>query len=247
MRSQPAAAPTEPLENRLAGLPPPVSRYLRLALGTRAEAPRWIELRQSGRLRTDTASQRWLDFSATHNATPLGCGFAWDAQVKIAPLLHVRVIDSLLRGRGAGRVLLQSIVPVGQDAGTPEMNSGSLHRFLAEAVWYPWALLPGERLKWEPVDDQRARATLSCHGIAVSLEFRFAPTGEVAGIYSEGRWGSFDGGYRKLPWEGAFTDYVRWNGVLTPRQGQVGWHRGGRFELVWQGTIESVRFAAAPA
>lgn len=32
------------------------------------------------------------------------------------PLVHVRVLDSLVEGQGAGRVLLQSLVQVGHDA-----------------------------------------------------------------------------------------------------------------------------------
>src|SRR5688572_7450692 len=42
---------------------------------------------------------------------------------------------------GSGHVGLLSAFAVSAAAATPEMNSGSLHRYLAEAVWYPTALL----------------------------------------------------------------------------------------------------------
>ena len=66
----------------------------------------------------------------------------WNARVEVAPLLHVRVCDALVEGRGSGHVSLLSAFTVSSDSGTPEMNAGSLHRYLAEAVWYPVALLP---------------------------------------------------------------------------------------------------------
>jgi hypothetical protein len=67
-----------------------------------------------------------------------------------------------------------SAFTVSQDGGTPEMNAGSLHRYLAEAVWYPTALLPGPNLNWTAIDSSKALATLTDHGIMVALEFRFA-------------------------------------------------------------------------
>jgi hypothetical protein len=94
---------------------------------------------------------------------------------------------------------------VGHDDGSPEINSGSLHRFLAEAVWYPWALLPSASLTWQPIDDSRAMATLAAGDTTVSLEFRFSPNGEVTDIYTPARWGKFDGRYAKAAWEGHFA------------------------------------------
>jgi hypothetical protein len=71
-----------------------------------------------------------------------------------------------------------SALTVSAAAGGIEMNSGSLHRYLAEAVWYPSALLPGPRQQWTPVDATRALATLTNDRTSVSLEFRFAESGD---------------------------------------------------------------------
>jgi hypothetical protein len=225
-----------------AALPPPVARYLRLALqDSAAEAPAAVALLQSGELRTDTSSARWMRFRATHVAAPLGSSFLWNATVRVAPFMHVRVLDSLVAGRGSGQALLQSLWPLACHAGTMQMNSGSLHRFLAEAVWYPWALLPSEHLQWEAIDDRQARATLTSASTTVTLDFRFAASGEVAGIYSAGRWGRFGSEYLQLPWEGRFANYERIDGLLLPRHGEVGWHRQGRLEMVWRGDVQSLR------
>ncbi|MDZ5455673.1 DUF6544 family protein [Azohydromonas lata] len=112
---------------------------------------------------------------------------------------------------------------------------------MAEAPWYPWALLPSERLTWTGIDNSRAMATLVDGGTTVSLEFRFAADGQITGIYSSGRWGRFPNGFRQVPWEGHFGQYERHAGVLVPTRGEVGWYRGTSLELVWTGQVRSLR------
>ena len=228
----PAAAP--PAEHP--DLPAPVARYLRWALpdGT---APPLVRLWQAGSLRTDVQSPRWMPFTATHLVSAAAPGFVWNARVSVAPLLHVRVLDALVEGIGSGQVALLSAITAVRDAGTPEMNSGCLHRYLAEAAWYPTALRPGDRLAWTAIDGTRALATLHDRGTSVSLEFRFDESGPIAGIYTPARWGSFAGGYRQRPWEGHFRDYVRHQGVAVPTAADVGWYIDGAWQPVWQGRI----------
>jgi len=233
-----AAHPTEIPAGDLTldDVPAPVARYLRLALRSSTRIQQ-VRMHQVGTLRTDVSSGRWMPFEAEHIVVPPATGFVWNARVGVAPLLHVRVRDGLVEGRGSGQVSLLSAFPVSEDAGTPEMNSGSLHRFLAEAVWYPTALLPGARLTWTEMDATRALATLTAHDVTVSLEFRFAESGEVAGIYTPRRWGKFSGGYRQVPWEGHFRNFRERNGVVVPTEGDVGWYVDNEWHPVWRGTI----------
>jgi hypothetical protein len=218
-------------------LPPPVARYLQFALGQATVAPSLVEMRQVGELRTDERAGRWMPFTAVQRVSPAACGFVWNAKVDVAPLVHLRVVDALLDGQGAGQVLLQSILEVASDAGSAPMNAGSLHRFLAEAVWYPWVLVPSKALRWDPIDDTRARATLTCGATSVCLEFGFASNGEVASIFTSGRWGRFEGRYEQVPWEGRFSGYASHAGVRVPTAAAVGWHRDGEPCWVWRGTL----------
>lgn len=224
----------------LDGLPPPVQRYLNHALPLGHRRLSLITYAQTGQLRTDPRLDRWSSFTASQVMSPLTTEFLWDARVSIAPLLHVRVRDSLLQRRGAGQVTLLSAVPVASTSGGLEMNSGSLHRFLAEAVWYPTALLPSPHLHWQALDDSRALATLTDGATTVTLEFRFNAENEVTGIYTPGRWGSFDGGYRQVAWEGKFRHYTRHQGVLVPSEGEVGWYVDGQWQSVWRGQVTPV-------
>jgi hypothetical protein len=78
---------------------------------------------------------------------------------------------------------------------------------------------------------------LTSHDVSVSLEFRFAPSGEVTGIYTPARWGAFSGGFRQVPWEGHFRNYRQQGGILVPMEGDVGWYIDNEWRAVWKGTV----------
>jgi hypothetical protein len=115
-------------------LPAPVLRNLRLAVTDGVTPARLARFRQAGTLRTDTRSNRWMSFTADHRVAPAAAGFVWQAQVALFPGAHLRVRDSLVDGRGEGPVNLMSALVMSAAGGNLEMNSGSLHRFLAEGA-----------------------------------------------------------------------------------------------------------------
>lgn len=236
LRSGARDAPSAAAAPGLDDLPAPVARYLRLAIRS-SESIREVHIAQTGTLRTDLSSDRWAPFVANHLVVPSASGFLWEARVRIAPLLHVGVRDALIDGVGSVQVSMLSAFPVSAARGGLEINSGSLHRYLAEAVWYPTALLPGPDLQWTAIDATRALATLTSHGVSVSLEFRFAAKGEVSGIFTPARWGTFGGAFKQAPWEGHFRNYREWDGFVVPSEADVGWHIDGRCRAVWRGSI----------
>ena len=228
------------------GLPPPVASYFRHVLTEGQELIRTAKMRQSGVLRTSTKTERWASFTASQLVVPPVTGFVWNAKVGMPLATHVRILDSYSAGVGSGRVSLLSAFVVASEDGTPELNSGALHRYLAEAVWFPTALLPQSGVVWSPINDHSAMATLTDRGSTVSLEFRFNEVGEVAGIYSPGRFGSFDGGYKQMPWEGHFRDYQLRAGMRVPLYGEVGWYDDGTLQAVWKGDLIDVQYELGP-
>ena len=221
----------------LVELPSPVARYLMHVLRDGQPLIRIARLRQTGKLRADTRNRRWLPFEARQIVAPVSVGFIWDARVTIVPPLHVRVLDAYVLGNGSGHVSLLSAIPLASDSGSLELNSGALHRYLAESVWYPTALLPSKALHWSHIDGNRALATLSDAGQTVSLEFRFNEAGEVSGVYSPGRWQKVKGNFRQTPWEGRFRSYREVEGMVVPAAGEVGWYANGQWQMVWSGNI----------
>jgi Family of unknown function (DUF6920) len=227
-------------------LPPPVAHYFRHVLTDGQKLIRTAKMHQSGVLRTSTTTERWSSFTASQLAVPPATGFMWNAKVGMPLAAHVRVLDSYIAGVGSGRVSLLSAFAVASEAGAPELNSGALHRYLAEAVWCPTALLPQSGVVWSPMNDHSAMATLTDRGTTVSLAFRFNEVGEVTGIYSPGRFGSLDGGYKRVPWEGHFRDYQVQAGMRVPLYGEVGWYDDRALQLVWKGNVMDVQYELEP-
>lgn len=224
----------------LKDLPDPVYRYVKHVLAEDQRPIRAMRMTQRGELRTDVHRERWMKFRAQQVVMPYSRSFSWDAKVRILPLVHVRVRDAYTDGVGTGQVQVLSALTIASDRNKPELNSASLHRYLAEAVWYPSALLPSAGVQWSSIDDRRALATLTDFGNTVSLEFRFNEATEVIGIHTEGRWSRTANGYELMPWEGHFSAYRRHQGVLVPSRGEVGWYANGRLEIVWKGEITSL-------
>lgn len=226
-------------------LPPPVARFFRQVLTNGQRLIKAATLQQSGLLRTDPAAESWSPFTASQLAVP-GAGFVWNAKVEIPFAAHIRVRDSYIAGVGSGRVTFLSAFAVASEAGAPELNSGALHRYLAEAVWFPTALLPQSGVVWRPIDDHSALATLTDRGTTVSLEFRFNEVGEATGIYSAGRFGRFGDEYKQVPWQGHFRDYQVQAGMRIPQYGEVGWYDDGVLQLVWKGRVLNAQYELEP-
>lgn len=224
----------------IGALPAPVEHYLRRALGkeTRPIATAW--LKQRGELRMDRRG-RWVPFEAVEVVRPREVAFEWNARVPFGKLLHVRVRDAYRDGQAEARVRLQSLITIAHERNSERLDLGSLYRFLAEAPWYPTALRPSERLRWDAIDDARAVATLTDGRSRVSLEFRFNAFGDVAGIYTASRPRRRRGAYEPAAWEGRFDDYRDQAGLRIPMRSEVGWYEEGRWDSVWKGTIVEAR------
>jgi len=138
-------------------------------------------------------------------------------------------------------VSLFSALPLGKDESSEELDAGALHRYLAEAVWYPVALLPGCGVTWQSLDDNRALASLTLGKTRVSLEFRFNDRGEVESVYTPARYQKLRKGFRLAPWEGRFRDYREIDGLRVPFRAEAGWYGDDGFQPVWQGRIEDIR------
>lgn len=223
--------------SHLSGLPEPVQRYFKHVLKDGQSVINQIEMTQHGSLRTSTDSSKWISFKATQLVSPNSKSFIWHASMKLFPAVYISVEDSLQNGIGSGKVKLFNIFPVASDSNHKKLNSGALHRYLAEAVWFPTALLPESGVTWTGIDDLSALASLSVKELTVELEFKFNDNNEVEAVYTEGRYGQFDGGYQKRPWQGHFKDYHEINGMKVPSYGEVGWWIDGKLELVWKGEV----------
>lgn len=238
---------------RLGYLPAPVERYFRRVLREGQPRIRGAVLRQHGTFRSREGGdlgRGWAPFTAVQHFAAEPPGFVWDARIRMAPLVTVRVRDGYVAGGATMRGAMAALVSVVNASDGPELRAGALLRWLAEAVWLPTALLPRPGLQWAAVDDAHARATVVDGETAVSLEFEFAPTGEIVAGRTPARLRAVPGRpgeYLPAPWGGRYSRYEEHEGMRVPAETEAYWVLGGREEPYYRGRNERIayRFAAA--
>ncbi|MEA2063547.1 MAG: DUF6544 family protein, partial [Gemmatimonadota bacterium] len=84
----------------LDGLPLPVQRYFRLVLKEGQPLIRSARIIQAGEFRARKADNGWSRFEAKQYFSAQPPGFVWDAGIRMAPLMEVRVRDMYVAGQG---------------------------------------------------------------------------------------------------------------------------------------------------
>ena len=229
--------------DQLVGLPTPVIRYFNFALTPGQRLVRRAEIRHAG----DFAMRpgRWIPFTSTEHFVVHPPGFVWDASMRMGRFLPVRVHDSYMAGEGALRAAVLGLLPVANQHGTPEMAAGELLRYLAEAAWFPTALLPSGGVCWEPMDDSTARAVLEDGAVRVSMDVHFGGPGEIARV-SARRPRTVGRTMVPAPWVGRFGDYERIEGMRVPTTGEVGWRTPEGLSPYWRARVVAAKFDFAP-
>jgi len=245
-----AEAPAMPMErfslDDLDGLPAPVARYFAFALPEGQAIIHEARIEQAGAFRIGGPRSPWFPFTALQHVAAEPPGFVWDARIRVALCLTIRVRDSYLGGAGAMQGRLLSLVPVVEQAGTPELAAGALQRYLAEAVWLPTALLPRQGVRWEAIDDKTARATFTDGNTTVSLEYRFGEQGEVVSIYTPSRYRDVGGAAVPTPWACHLGDYARVNGVMVPLRAEVEWILPEGPLPYFRGRLNHIHYGTSP-
>ena len=230
----------------LAGLPAPVERYFRTVLREGQPFVSSACFAQTGTFRMGDGDDTWKPFSAmqTYGVTPPA--FVWDARIRVMPGLAVNVCDGYVDTHATMRGRIGGVFTVIDAQDSPDLEAGALQRHLAECVWFPTALLPSQGVRWTAIDDERALATLADGQTSVSLEFRFAPTGEIASAFTPSRSREVKGAYVATPWECHYGDYTERDGMRIPFAGEVEWQLPGGRLPYWRGNITDVTFTFAP-
>jgi hypothetical protein len=87
--------------------------------------------------------------------------------------------DTYINGRGRMFIKAGGLVAVADGTG-PKFDQGTALRFLGEIIWFPsGALAP--YITWEPIDEWRARATLTFKDVSVGADFEFDERGRFTG------------------------------------------------------------------
>jgi hypothetical protein len=227
----------------LVGLPAPVAHYFRAVLHDGQGMIRFGRLTQQGHFLMRETAEGWRPFVATQYLATNPPAFVWDARIRMAPGININVRDAFLDGTGSMIGKLMGFWPVVAVEGTPEMAAAALHRYLAESVWFPSALLPSHGVEWTSLGQSRARATLKMGETAVWLDFSFGPDGLVTEVFTPARARDVDGRLVPTPWHGRFGSYAEHMGMRIPTVGEVEWQLPLGAQPYWRGKITEIDFA----
>jgi hypothetical protein len=232
--------------DELIGLPAPVQKYFRAVLKDGQPMVAAVYIEHSGTFNMSATGENWKRFTSTQRVIAQRPGFDWEARIKMSPGVAARVHDAYIAGEGILHASLFGLVSLANMRGTPEMAQGELLRFLAEAAWYPTALLPGQGVHWKGIDAFSAEATLKDGDTAVTLMFRFNEDGLIQSVRAEARGRTVAGAAVPTPWEGQWSNYELRDGMFIPTEGEVAWVLPDGPKPYWRGRITSLCYEFEP-
>jgi hypothetical protein len=203
---------------------------------------RAVDVAHAGTFNMSPTGERWRRFSSRQRVVTRRPGFVWDGRVAIAPGLAVHVHDAYVDGEGVLEPAILGLFTLANLRDRREVARGELMRYLAEAAWYPTALLPSQGIRWEPIDDRSARATLIDGDLRLTMTFRFGTDGLIETIRAEDRGRTLGHRILPTPWEVRTFDYQRRDGLLIPIQGEVAWFTPEGRLAYWRGRITAIRY-----
>lgn len=229
----------------LENLPEPVQRYFQTVLTEGQAIVAAVHVEHSGTFNLGEKAENWKPFTSTQLVITRRPGFDWDARVALMPGLLVHVHDAYVAGEGILHAAVLGLVSMVKLRGTGEVAQGELMRFFAEAAWYPTALLPGQGVRWDALDDRSSRATLNDGDVTLTLLFRFNEEGLIDTVRAEARGRTVGSAVVPTPWQGRFWNYAMRNGMRVPLDAEVAWLLPEGAKPYWRGQITSATYEFA--
>jgi hypothetical protein len=230
----------------LEGMPAPVQRYFRAVLREGQPLVAAVDVKHAGTFNLNESDERWRPFTSRQRVVTQRPGFMWDGRIAMLPGVAVHVHDAYVAGEGILHPALFGLIALAdmRDTGG-DLARGELMRFFAEAAWYPTALLPSQGVRWEPVDDRSAKATLMDGALSLTMLFRFRDDGLIDSVQAEARGRAVGGQVIPTPWEARCSNYHARNGMRVPLTGEAAWLLPEGRKAYWRGHITEIVYELA--
>lgn len=203
----------------VAGLPEPARRFLSFAIRPGTPLVTVARIAMTGKFSLGTKeAPDYLPMRANQIlAAPHG--FLWD----------MRAGKGAMRVSGSDsgnwtRFWLYDLAPVARTGGSDDHARSAFGRYVAEAVfWTPAALLPGDNVVWEAVDENTARVTVTRDGAQQAVEVTVDAEGRPLSV-SLARWtdANPDKQFRLQPFGGTLSEFRAFDGYMLPTHVEAG-------------------------
>ncbi|NUN09937.1 MAG: hypothetical protein HUU54_12270 [Ignavibacteriaceae bacterium] len=208
-------------EESIGSLPPVIQRWIIKSNAVGKEIAYSILLTQSGKMKPDTAGE-WIPFIAKQYFTVQQPAFIWAVDVDMMPGFFLAGRDYFKDGRGHMLIKALALAPVADSKG-PEVDQGTMLRYMGEMVWFPSAAL-ASYIRWEEVDSVTAIGYMDIGGMDVKGKYTFSPDGDFIRLEAE-RYYYRDTGSTLETWivEAKPDGYKVFEGIRIPAVNEVTW------------------------
>lgn len=229
------------MEADIVGLPEPVQRWLRYSGVVGRPKLYFARTRQSGRFR-QAANRPWMKADVTQYTLVNPPSRVWIADMRMPANLPVLGRD--LYQNEHGNMLIKPLAMFRyEDAKSTEIDQGSAAVFFNDMMFIPQIALENY-IRWEPIDDMRARATFADGEIQVTADFEFNELGELKNMIAK-RYGKFDDEFRLERWSTPVLEYQEVYGFRIPKRVDVIWHLEEGDLCYFEATLDEVEFNKA--
>lgn len=216
---------------QLEDLPPPVQRYFKYVLKEGQPFISSVRLKHDGDFKMGVG-KNWTKISGEQYFTIDPPGFIW-----LGKKMGIAAKDSYRNGKGSLIVTLANLVKVVNGKGKT-FDQGELLRWLGESIWFPTNLLPSDKLKWFPINENSAKLIFEHAGITLFYIVYFNDKNEISKIETKR---FFEGDILK-PWIGKCFDYIEVEGMKIPSRIEATWKlESGEFTYV-DFTIQKIEY-----
>ena len=227
----------------VADLPEPVRRFFNYVImpGTRLKTVAEIKMTgEFGLGNTDKPKYRRM---AARQVLAAPAGFVW--QVNMPGAVSVSGSDSA----SWTRFRILGLIPVARLGGGADHAKSAFGRYVAEAVfWSPAALLPGPGIRWEAVNPETARVTVTHKSLSQSVDITLDTEG-CPGIIRFMRWSNAnpEKEHRLQPFGGRLSDFREADGFRVPFYVEAGNMFGTEDEFIFfKATVNSINYPDFP-
>ena len=231
--------PIEPQPD-LSTLPAPVQRYFAFTFPEGLQQASMVKLKAEGQFRRPLTET--FNFTTSEQVIAIGePALMFSATTPIVPGIWARAYDYFAEGEMEMKAKIVSLLTVVDEKETPELNVISLRRWLLESALFPHALLPGGAVRWEPIDDDSARAVVRSSGLDAELVAHFASDGRMTRMVAE------EDGDLTTPYHGSGEhvtrdDYRLVDGVMIPHRFVISRYAGGQTYPFFDASLTSIAF-----
>lgn len=205
----------------LTDLPEPVVRWLQSSGIINTPVPNLVFIRQTGVMRLKPDQSKWMPFRAQQIVGFTSPSFSWCVQTKLNRFFRILGRDFFSEEEVALEMRLNNLFPLAKKEKCKHMHKSALQRFMVEMIWYPaFALDP--RIKWETIDENRAKAVMYLGALKGEVVFEIDAQGDLIKCIAE-RY--YDGGSRprKYCCVGRVLNIQVLSGLRIPTEVEITW------------------------